>query len=123
MHADLMQKTLTGAAGLVSQCHGREGSKIRFERQKTGVAASLFENCRNSNFHAHPGVPESGYSQSSPEWGIVRHVLAEKRGHDLDNFFRKPQMIGNHGNYVSPICAGGDQRSTHVEKRLRDFVG
>ena len=85
------------------------------------IAVSCRENGRNANLDSHLWVAEGRYSQSSPDGGVVGHVVAEPLGHRLVHLVRKTNVIGVHLDHMLPRGAGASQGPFDIAERLGDL--
>src|SRR5215469_11227988 len=86
------------------------------------VAASFRENGCNANLDPHLWVAEGGDSQSSPDGGVVRHVVTEPLGHRLVHLVRKTNVIGVHLDHMLPRRTGASQGPFDIAERLGDLI-
>src|SRR5215469_17473364 len=86
------------------------------------VAALFRENGCNANLDPHLWVAEGGDSQSSPDGGVVRHVVTEPLGHRLVHLVRKTNVIGVHLDHMLPRRTGASQGPFDIAERLGDLI-
>src|SRR5215469_3990871 len=86
------------------------------------VAASFRENGCNSNLDPHLWIAEGGDSQSSPDGGVVGHVVTEPLGHRLVHLVRKTNVIGVHLDHMLPRRTGASQGPFDIAECLGDLI-
>src|SRR5215469_6299054 len=86
------------------------------------IAVSCRENGRYANLDPHLWVAEGGDSQSSPDGGVVGHVVTEPLGHRLVHLVRKTNVIGVHLDHMLPRRTGASQGPFDIAECLGDLI-
>src|SRR5215469_1228214 len=86
------------------------------------VAASFRENGCNANLDPHLCIAEGGDSQSSPDGGVVGHIVTESLGHRLVHLGKITNVIGVHMDHMLPRRTGASQGPFDIAERVGDLI-